>query len=278
MGRRADQRYTRTVNWPGMRSEYSWLPPHDGVTVTRANQVGVSFSGHRGAVIERAGRVTEIDVSAGTTFVTGQEPLVWTRVREVTDAIEIYPDPGLLADLAAQSRTGATDIDITPASATRDAVVLGIAALLRRAHVAGEYADVAGSTLAHRLAWHLLMTYGGVRIAARETQPGLLDRCGIERVVDLIDAELSDKLTLERLASAAALSPYHFARAFKASTGLAPYQFVTMRRVERAKALLTTTPASVTQVAHMVGFSNISHFRRLFRLHTGLTPGDLRRL
>jgi AraC family transcriptional regulator len=51
-----------------------------------------------------------------------------------------------------------------------------------------------------------------------------------------------------------------------------------MRRIERAKALLTTTPASVTQVAHLVGFSNVGHFRRLFRLHTGLTPGDLRSL
>lgn len=263
-----------------MRSEYSWLPPHGGATVTAANQIGVSFSEHRSVVIERSGRTSEIDVPAGAAFVTGQEPLVWTRVREVTDALEIYPDLALLAGQAATlPRKGSIEVELTPASAARDAVVLGIAAVLKRAHVTGGgLTDVAASTLAHRLAWHVLTAYSGVRVSEKDSPTGLLRRRSIDRVADLIDAELSGTLTLGRLASAASLSPYHFARAFKASTGMAPHQFVTMRRVERAKVLLTTTGNSVTRVAYMVGFSNISHFRRVFRTHTGLMPGDLRRL
>lgn len=55
--RRVDARFTQTLSWPGMRSEYSWLPPHDDVTVTKPNQVGVSFSQHRRVlVVGAAGR------------------------------------------------------------------------------------------------------------------------------------------------------------------------------------------------------------------------------
>jgi AraC family transcriptional regulator len=275
--RRVDQRFTEVAAWPEMRSEYAWLPPHDGVTVTGAHQVGVSFSQHCDAVVDVAGRVSEIDVPAGAVFVTGREPLVWARVREATDAVELYPDPVLLGELAALSGRSMAEVEIEPALAARDAVVLGIAAVLKRVHVTGGWlSDVAVSTLSYRLAWHLLTAYCGVRVAERMRRPGLLSRRSVDRVADLIDAELSGPLPLGRLANAASLSPYHFARAFKASTGLAPHQFVTMRRVERAKTLLMATHASVTDVAHTVGFSNISHFRRVFRQHTGWMPGDLR--
>lgn len=278
MTRRVDRRFTDVAAWPEMRSEYAWLPPHDGVTLTGAHQVGVSFSEHRGAVVELAGRVSEIDVPAGAVFVTGRDPLIWARVREATDAVELYPDPALLGELAEMAGHSAADVEIEPALAASDPVVLGIAAVLKRAHITtgGAPSDVAVSTLSHRLAWHVLDTYGGVRVAERIHPPGLLGRRSVATVADLIDAEMSGPLTLRRLASAANLSPYHFARAFKASTGLAPHQFVTMRRIERAKTLLIATRASVTDVAHAVGFSNISHFRRVFRRHTGWSPGDLR--
>jgi AraC family transcriptional regulator len=111
--------------------------------------------------------------------------------------------------------------------------------------------------------------------------PGLLSRRVVDRIADLIDADLSDTLTLRRLANAANaanLSTYHFARAFKASTGLAPHQFVTMCRMERARSMLTTTRASVPEVAYAVGFTNVSHFRRVFHRHTGFAAGDLRKL
>jgi AraC family transcriptional regulator len=123
-----------------MRSEYSWLPPHDDVdqvTVTKPNQIGVAFSQHRRVVVQRQGRTAELNVAAGSVFVTGQDPLTWARVWESTDALEIYPDLTLLADLAAGLRSGSGAIQIEPATAAQDAVVLGIASVLRRAHLTG---------------------------------------------------------------------------------------------------------------------------------------------
>jgi AraC family transcriptional regulator len=94
----------------------------------------------------------------------------------------------------------------------------------------------------------------------------------------MVEARLDTTLTLDALAAEARLSPFHFARAFKETTGLTPHGFVTVRRMDRARRLLHTSTNPVDEVARMVGFSNISHFRRLFRRHHGMAPSVLREL
>lgn len=255
-------------DWPGMRSEYTWLPPGDGPTRTAPNQVGVSFSGHQDLVYESGRRTVESDLAPGSVIVTGPDPITWLRVRETTEALEIYPDLTLLQAL------GAPPLEAAPAG--RDATVLGIATLLKRVHTTDSgLSDVAASTLAHRLAGHLVEQYCGASTSVRPGR-GRLDRRTVDRVAAFVDAELSGVLTLDRLSVVARLSPFHFARAFKATTGLAPHQFVTSRRIHRATILLMQTSAGVDQIAHAVGLSNVSHFRRLFRSHVGVTPGRLR--
>jgi AraC family transcriptional regulator len=260
-----DRPRTDVRHWPGMRSEYSWIPPGHSAGRTEPNQVGVSFTDHHAAVYEADAKTVEGDIPAGAVFVTGTEPITWTRVRETTEALEIYPDLSLLRQR-----------ELEPATAARDGTVLAISSILRRVHATGTgLSDVAASTLAHRLAAHLLGNYCGP--PAVDRHPGLLDRATVDRVTEVVDAELAGPLTLDRLARAATLSPYHFARAFKATTGMAPHQFVTARRIDRAKALLLNTRASVVDVANAVGMSNVSHFRRVFRRHLGVLPGALRR-
>jgi AraC family transcriptional regulator len=95
-------------------------------------------------------------------------------------------------------------------------------------------------------------------------------------VGDLIDAHLAATLTLDRLAATVHLSPHHFARAFKATVGLAPHAYVTARRMDRARSLLRDTDRPVADVATAVGFTNLSHFRRVFRAHAGDTPAAYR--
>jgi AraC family transcriptional regulator len=76
------------------------------------------------------------------------------------------------------------------------------------------------------------------------------------------------------MASAARLSVYHFARQFKAATGLPPHKYVIMRRVERAKELLqTNTHLTLAEVAAHAGFSDQSHLSHHFKRHVGVTPG-----
>jgi AraC family transcriptional regulator len=252
-------------HWPGMRSEYAWLPARDGPTVTGEHQIGVSFSGHRDLVYATGGRSRTRDIEPGSTIVSAADVIEWRRVREPTEALEIYPDPDLLA--------GAGPVEFAQRIGCRDGTVLGVATVLRRAHVAGAaLTDVAASTLAHRLVAHLLERYAGVRAPGG----GRLAPATVDRVTDLVEARLHTTLTLDDLAAVARLSPYHFSRAFRAGTGLAPYEFVTARRMDRARLLLGTTRRTVEEVAAGVGFTNLSHFRRTFRRHHGVPPSAAR--
>jgi AraC family transcriptional regulator len=79
------------------------------------------------------------------------------------------------------------------------------------------------------------------------------------------------------MAAVARLSAYHFARQFKAATGLPPYQYVLLRRVERAKQLLQGGgDFSLAEVAACAGFSDQSQFCRHFKRLVGVTPGQFR--
>lgn len=272
MAARFDRAWTSVYRWPGMRSEYSWVPPGAEPMRTAPDQIGVSFSSHSAVVYESGQRTVETDLGAGSVIVTGRDPITWLRVRETTEALELYPDLNLLTRLAPGS------VPFEPLPPGRDAIVLGIASILKRVHAMGTIlSDVAASTLAHNLAWHLVEHYGvGRGLDGVPRLPGRLDRRTVDRVAEFVDAELSGVLTLDRLAAVAGLSPFHFARAFKATTGLAPHQFVTFRRIHRATTLLVESTDPVDQVAHAVGMPNVSHFRRVFRSHLGLTPGRLR--
>jgi AraC family transcriptional regulator len=95
-------------------------------------------------------------------------------------------------------------------------------------------------------------------------------------VAEYTRAHLADVITLDGLAGAVSLSPYHFARLFRATTGMTPHAFVTEHRLMVARDRLLRGGSSVAEVAFSVGFLNVSHFRRLFRRRYGLTPADLR--
>src|SRR5258708_23166962 len=79
------------------------------------------------------------------------------------------------------------------------------------------------------------------------------------------------------MAAAVHLSPYHFARQFKAASGLPPHQYVIARRVERAQHLLRADgEIGVTDVALRVGFSDQSKLSVPFKRIAGLPPGQFR--
>jgi AraC family transcriptional regulator len=73
------------------------------------------------------------------------------------------------------------------------------------------------------------------------------------------------------------MSPYHFLRLFRDSSGLTPHQYLVYRRVEMAKSMLLRDDLSVAEVAQRLGFADQSHFTRHFRRLTGAPPGQLGR-
>jgi AraC family transcriptional regulator len=260
-----------------MVSVYAVLEPHAGVTTTGAHQVGIDFSGHLGLVREVDGRAGRHDAPPGAVYVTGRSPITWLEVSDPTEALEIYPDLDLVDRLA---RDLGVTAEVRPSFAKPDGVVFAIAARLRRAHLAaGALTDVEASTLAHLLVRHLLRRYGhgpGPGISTGRGPAGELPPGAVDVVAEYTRAHLTDVITLDGLAGAVNLSSYHFARSFRATTGMTPHAFVTEHRLMVARDRLLRGDASVTGIALSVGFSNISHFRRLFRRRYGLTPAGLR--
>jgi AraC family transcriptional regulator len=122
-------------------------------------------------------------------------------------------------------------------------------------------------------------------LLARASQPALgvkLAKGGLtpkelKLLTEYMKAQLASDLSLAELAALVSRSPYHFARAFKTSTGVPPHRYVMMLRIELAKEFLVAGPLSVTQVAHACGFASSQHMATAFRRIVGTTPTEYRR-
>lgn len=104
-----------------------------------------------------------------------------------------------------------------------------------------------------------------------------LPKWRLTRVLDHVDANIAESLTLAELASVAGMSRMHFASQFRKATGLRPHDYVLRKRIEHAQHLLVTTSQSLVDVALSVGFQTQSHFTTIFKKIVGNTPYQWRR-
>src|SRR5262249_40577056 len=95
-------------------------------------------------------------------------------------------------------------------------------------------------------------------------------------ITELVHAKIEDELTLWEMAQSVELSPAHFSRMFRHSTGETPHQFVLRNRIERAKEMLRAPEARVLDVAVACGFKTQQHFARVFCHLCGTSPREYR--
>src|SRR6201998_471344 len=131
-----------------------------------------------------------------------------------------------------------------------------------------------GEALSTALAVHLLRQYGAAVLGSKK-QDGGLPREKLVRAVEYIQDQLDTDLTVSGIAKAVYMSPYHFTRLFKESTGQSPYQYVVDARVRKAKELLATGKFTISEAARQVGFVDQSHLTRHFKRVFGLPPKKL---
>ena len=129
-------------------------------------------------------------------------------------------------------------------------------------------------TLASALGAHVLRNHSNLDSASVSLPAarGALDPRRLQRVKDLIETNPGEDLTIEALAKEACLSPFHFARAFKAATGMAPHRYVTDRRIEKAKFWISEGRRPLAEIAHLCGFSSQAYFTKWFGRLVGATP------
>jgi AraC family transcriptional regulator len=98
----------------------------------------------------------------------------------------------------------------------------------------------------------------------------------LRRALAYIHDNIANDLALDAIAAEAAMSRFHFVRAFARAQGRTPLQYVIYQRMELAKVLLRTTVQPIAAIAANVGYDDASRFTQHFRRHTGTTPGAFR--
>ena len=204
-------------------------------------------------------------------------PTTWHLEREgEVRHLHLYLSPTLIQQIATSADIDPDTVEFVDTLGMFDPRIETIAlSLLSELRSEGLGGRLYVESLANILGIHLLRQHSSVKQPSLPRAVGL-DRATLRRVSTYIEEHLAEDLSLSEIAAVAYLSPYHFARLFKASTGSAPHQYVIGRRIERAKLFLSTTNWSLTAIAHAVGFAHESHLALHFKRLTGLLPSSYR--
>ncbi len=98
-----------------------------------------------------------------------------------------------------------------------------------------------------------------------------LDASQLNTVCELVEAHLAEGLSVRAMAAILSMDQTHFAKRFRSAAGMAPFAYLTMRRMERAKTMLRGRQR-IIDIAQAVGYANPSKFAAAFRRYTGVTP------
>ena len=179
--------------------------------------------------------------------------------------------PNFLESVAA-AVPGVRHIAFTTPRLPPDPAFLTIIAAAESARDYGDAAEL--EELALRLAGAVCATLAESKRTARASSRR--DERRISAVLRLIEARADEPLSLSDLACAAAMSPYHFLRTFRAIVGMTPYQFILHTRLYGAAVRLRRTADSISAIAYAAGFNDLSTFNRRFARVVGLSPSAYR--
>ena len=237
--------------------------PHHVVTY----QIGGSR-----AIGRRLGRQWHHGAGPGTATVMPAETEAVFEIDGRVDVLHLYLSPSVVEDCARTTVQRPERLALRAPFAVVDPVIAGLAHMaIGSRQSAFVTSPLLRDQAAQLLATHLVATYSNGS-AGTQRLVGRLTQRQLEAVRSHVDERLHETVTLADLAATAGLSPYHFSRAFKASTGSSPYRFVQERRIDRAKMLLLNTDWPIAAIALECGFSSQSHLTYAFRIATRTTP------
>ncbi|HVW87612.1 MAG TPA: AraC family transcriptional regulator [Bryobacteraceae bacterium] len=188
--------------------------------------------------------------------------------------IHIYLSTQFLSNIARRILR-VSSFELRPAHLVRDPFIEESGRALYRECETRNLSAFFADSMATVLTTHVLRTYD----ASPDSEPNLRGGLGPareRRIREYIEQSLERDLSIEALAGIAGLSPHYFADLFRQSTGFTPHQYVSHRRVERARQLLADPDLPLTEVAYRCGFTSQSQFTTVFRRFAGATPGRIR--
>jgi AraC family transcriptional regulator len=221
--------------------------------------------------ISGSGRLVSTRGSVGNICLTPAGQPVSAFWQEPIDIMHITLLPEFLRETAVENYLGAR-FELVEIYKKRDLLLTQLGfALLDEATSDTPSGRLYADSLIQTLTLHVLKSYSTATSLNARLNGGL-PGYKLRRVKEFINEHLDHDLGLAELAAVAGLSQFHFARAFRKSTGLTPQHYLMERRIERAKQLLSDDGLPIVEVSLRTGFKNQSHFTTLFRKFTNVTP------
>jgi AraC family transcriptional regulator len=205
-----------------------------------------------------------------TLIPAGWKTTVWTEKAAAFVHIELGP-----AVVRAAAGVSSGDIEIPCVFSFDDPVCRELSlSMLAEAQAHGAaarlYVEAAAVVLAQRL---VSVNHRPLAPAPRSGLP----TATLTRAQAFLHDEMNRNPGVAELSAAVGMNANHFSRMFKRSTGLAPHQYQSLIRLERAKQLLAEGRSPIIEIASETGYSNPSQFSAFFRKRTGLSPSEFRR-
>jgi AraC family transcriptional regulator len=223
------------------------------------------------------GRWSQAVCGPGTvSLLTRSQVSHWHWTEDVT-VTHLYLTEAFVSAIAAEvTGRGVAEVTLGDILRTDDPIVTAaidtVAAEARSPEFgAGLYVESIG----RQLVIHLLRKYASVRVREARAR-GTLPAAHRSRAQDFIEENLGRALELGEIAAELNMSAGTFARQFRRTTGMAPYAYVTERRLEHARQLLEETDLPTKQVAATCGFCDQAHLTRMFSRRYGVTPAAFR--
>ena len=267
---------SRSSNWTAFTVEFYRARNIDVVTQCSYHTISVITGDNCELYQRRSGKELRATMRAGDVIITPAGPPKHWHHEDEVEFIAVRMPPSFLQRIIDEERSSAKrHTDLLDNFQTRDPHIEQLVKRLLGESMTKAYASKAyAEALATELGVHLLRNYCVTNGAAEHAYG--LPIYKLRRATDFIEENLREDLTLDRISEMLAMSPGHFAHAFKTTTGLAPHHFVVERRIDRAKGLLRKSDLPIAEIAHRVGFRNQSHFSYAFRRATGVTPRRFR--
>ena len=265
--------FKQVAEWTGIRLHRSHVLPGRLIEQTDSfHEVNVALVGELTTrKISSSGRLVVTKGGNGSICVCPAGQPISASWQKPLDNMGIQLDPEFVRTTAAENQLG-SGFEFIEVYQRKDPLIaqLGLA-LLDEASTGNPMGKLYTDSLIQTLTLHVLRSYSTAS-AMIERANGGLSGYKLRTVKEFIDANLDSDLGLAEIAAVANLSQFHFARAFRKSTGVTPQQYLMERRIERAKQLLATDDLPIVEISLLTGFKNQSHFTTLFRKFTNLTP------
>ena len=200
-------------------------------------------------------------------------PAGWTfsaRLSEPAEFVVLWVDQAFAAQVLKQDENG--EADLKPFRGVDDSLVRSVMENLHEAVQRRTDDRAYVESLAVSLVRHLARRGRPDDSVLRPRVHGGLTRTVVRRVVEFMEAHLSEEISLQQMADVAGLSQYHFARQFKVTLGVAPYAYLRERRLDRARELLLAGGETIAEIASRTGFCDQSHLSAHFKRRFGASP------